>query len=227
MAEEGESGLNLEPIQAVRLAMSEALLSYMNTGERAAFLGHWPPDVSTYLSDNPTPEQLLEVLTKFRCGYASSMTLLALWREHSDLFDVMTILYSASVEEKPESQFQDHGEHGQYIDHELFLVCDKNGVWYAGSPSNYIEDSKLPNPITNVYQSSDLNELLDQITKAEGGLWPSKKFIELQAKSNCLFPHIDGDAFVCPVVSKKGDEEVFKTKNSFRIKIGLKTKQAE
>lgn len=68
--------------------------------------------------------------------------------------------------------------------HQAFLVKDRKGRWFAGSPANFRQGQE-PSRLTTLYEGS-LHEVMTQLKKTEGGDWPSEEFIKEQFRDNQL-----------------------------------------
>ncbi len=132
-------------------------------------------------------EEMLRNISEGKCGRASTHSLFILCSKYADLFDVMLLL--ASYRDNHSSEFHDKNiEH-----HALFLVRDTTGIWHAGSPANHRIGSS-DSPLTKIISSRNLEEVISEISKSEGGLWPSADFINQAI----------GNGYKRPFITKEG-----------------------
>lgn len=118
------------------------------------------------------------------CGKASIYALAYLAKMYVYLFDYMFLIQARLTAER---DFYKAG----LLQHVLFAVRDKGGMWFAGSPANHNSDvPKDENSMTRIIRGNTLAEIISVIEKKEGGLWPSADFIEAQIPTYYGHPKI-------------------------------------
>jgi len=130
--------------------------------------------------------ETVQELTEKKCLHGCLAAIYHLMKENEKDFDTMILLSSFRVEHLLETHFK----RADWYWHRYFLVQDRLGVWYAGSPANYSEGGKY-NPLKTIFFSEDLSSILDQIKLREGGLWPDRKEIVKVATGRLAMPSPD------------------------------------
>jgi hypothetical protein len=135
-------------------------------------------------SFNADVETILEKDSRDRCFEGSSYALLYLYQNHKDLFQRFILFGGVKP---PFSSFS-------WREHYYFLVQDKKGVWYAGSPANYHlgvphykEDDELykeylqllsKDIMMTVLSSPHLEDIIRDVQSSFAGRWPSAEFLQ-------------------------------------------------
>lgn len=129
-------------------------------------------------------EAILVNATRNECCYATSLVITFLHNKYSDLFSGIILLQAVDA---AGTLFDGRGEHHN------FLLKDKTGVWYSGSPANHTTSD--PNSrLTSLHVEDDLDELLYAIKKRDGGLWPTEeKITEALTNPTLAFPSLEYD----------------------------------
>lgn len=117
---------------------------------------------------------LLVQKTRSGCEIASRTVVTYLADKYPELFEAIAIL---RAERRPKSLIKG------WNFHENFLVLGKDGTWYAGSPANYHPHSRV-NRLTDTMFDASLEHVLDQIRARDGGLWPTRDFLESRLLSS-------------------------------------------
>jgi hypothetical protein len=127
-------------------------------------------------------EGIIERKTNGKCRDACISVIKHLANNHSTLFKGMVILEALGGIKDLINKRWNH--------HDNFLVLDKKGFWYAGSPANFRpqytddEDQRF----TRLIISRKLQEVLDRIEYEDEGLWPTAKFIKNAFKNQSTLP---------------------------------------
>jgi hypothetical protein len=164
MFREYEPVNQVKPVEAVADAMMIAT---------CVLTKDWLDDIRMDVIDDETSvvellkRQVIEA-TNGRCFVGSAIALAYLKQEQESLFDKMCMLIAYS---DSENKFRDDG----WSFHAYFLVQDKDGVWFAGSPANYEGQEEGNDCLTNFFYDRSLKLVLDRIQSFEGGCWPDEK----------------------------------------------------
>lgn len=110
--------------------------------------------------------ELMMKLSSGKCRQASAVVMAFLLDKYPDKFQNMVLLES-------------HSDEGNWLEngwrwHDYFLVLGEDGVWYAGSPANYLGEfgeSRLVRIIAN----TSMKYVLEKIKTIEGGAWPRER----------------------------------------------------
>jgi hypothetical protein len=136
------------------------------------------PETST---EGLTMTEIATDATERKCADASGKALYFLWDRYNTYFDEMMILTSRSTSDIITEDHQFKQDRERWMGHSVAVAKGIDGKYYAFSPANYDSghakkgfDESL---LTSVYEATDLQELVDQIQGAEGGLWPTEEQI--------------------------------------------------
>lgn len=111
-----------------------------------------------------------------RCEAASATAAEYLYTKHGELFDTIMAIKSFAHTQQLKNA---------YGFHVYFLAQDKENCRYAGSPANHTDQSG--SPMTKIFKSKNLGEILDKIEEKDGGEWPTKETIVSEIEKN-YFP---------------------------------------
>jgi hypothetical protein len=103
----------------------------------------------------------IDYSSKHKCKPSAEEVVRRLSQNHGDLFDKLTSI-------------QTWGDLKDFPYHSLFLAHGVDGAWYAGSASNN-DNKRGKRRFSIIYESPDLDVILDMIKRDEGGEWPSSK----------------------------------------------------
>lgn len=116
-------------------------------------------------------EKHLKRNTADKCKDSSIYAIDYLNGKHGGLFSHLLLLEAHRNEAVP---FKSNSD---YDFHTYFLARDKEGIWYAGSPANHTIGGRN-SPLTTVFSSESLDEILSLIRQKDGGDWPSAQYVE-------------------------------------------------
>jgi len=131
--------------------------------------------------ENKSLQDIVILGTESKCQRSSTEAIDFLNWRYPNLFDSMTIL--TSYDDPKHSHQLKNG----YKYHTYFLVKSKDGTWYASSPANH-EPGKGESPLTKIFSSQNLQEVLDDIQVTDGGEWPNAEFIKQALRSSYVSP---------------------------------------
>lgn len=154
----------LSPEIRARLETPDAVANAMMATQWKIVSNLYIPDKKS--EDNWELELALRLRYQDFCIRASVYPTYYLHTKHPELFDKLAVLGGIATEDVPMKSSW------KWSFHTYFLAKGKNSIWYAGSPSNYTQDTDLTNPITTVYQSRDIKQVLEGIRQKDGGIWP-------------------------------------------------------
>lgn len=142
----------ITPREAVADAMMAVQARYINNvvGRR----GNNAPRDETEL------QLFIDSESAYRCKPAAVDVVRILSKNNPRLFDQSTVIESWHTSDFPY--------------HALFLVHGVNDVWYAGSASNN-DTARGRRRFSTIYESKELDVVLDIIKRYEGGEWPSSE----------------------------------------------------
>lgn len=130
-------------------------------------------------------EELLEVASARACLIGSVHVIDYLQQKYVHLFPVLTLLkgYSGIREtEDGEVTARSFNFNPRHIWTACFLAQDMTGVWHAGSPGNHAANSP-ESPLTRVFSSQDLNEVIQEVESFLGGFWVPADAIQAGLKN--------------------------------------------
>lgn len=153
-----------------------------------------------------TPEDLNEILRKEtwgECSAASAHSLYMLQVKHSELFDRLALLRSEVTRQDPQTQFKNP----QFYSHAYFLARFREfpQTWFASSPANF-QEGKF-NPLTTIFRSPQLKNVLRAIQERDGGQWPNDSQVVGLLDEECQAPILISDNLVevTEVLKRKGE----------------------
>lgn len=113
-------------------------------------------------SDSRSLDEIVAVQTSGRCHQASQKAAEYL-KEHAQLFRCILLLKATGWGQRFVVR--------DWAMHMYFMAESQRGFWYAGSPANF--HLRRPNPLTTVFVSRHLEDVLAKITAVDGGTWPT------------------------------------------------------
>jgi hypothetical protein len=136
---------------------------------------------------------LIERRTYYKCLVASNFALDFLIERYPDKFDRLFLLSQDLLGVPNASDYA--FKHSSWQAHTLFVARDIDGIWYAGSPANYVKgDSVSETRIKDYYSDSSLTGLLSQIKEVEGGYWEiSEDEIDRYYTHPCIYDSVESD----------------------------------
>ena len=116
-------------------------------------------------------DEVVETKTEGKCRVACSIVASYLANKYRELFRGIVILEALGGIKELISW--------KWNFHDNFLALDKNGTWYAGSPTNYRPEYPDDRQrITRLIHSKNLQDVLDTIEHEDEGLWPAASYIQ-------------------------------------------------
>lgn len=124
--------------------------------------------------DYRTLPQALSNDTEGQCIRASSHCLYLLQEKHSDLFNHLFLL---SVTKNFAGWPYTRLKNAKYDSHSYFIAKAKgeSELIYASSPANFRAGPL--NPLTTIFENTDLNKVLASIEERDGGMWSTSERI--------------------------------------------------
>lgn len=114
---------------------------------------------------------ITRLATKGGCREAAAHVITFLGEKHGNFFSKLVLIEALSS--------ADNLLTNGWGWHDYFLALGVDGVWYAGSPANYQDDlGEYVGDMLKIIASESLDEVIEEITSFEGGLWPEPKEIK-------------------------------------------------
>jgi len=140
---------------------------------------------------------IVSMATEKQCHLASIDTVYFLTKKYPDLFKKMFLVSSEIVGTR---YFYSNEK---MTTHTYFVALGSDNLWYAGSPANHnfrLKDGSLEfgngeSYALSIIKEPDLTQILSDITKRDGGVWPDATELTTELNSNI---------FSNPILNKKG-----------------------
>lgn len=160
-----ETVQNTTPLGAIEEAVKESI--WIQTKTKLEMPGF-------FYEDGKLPTTLREAVkvgTSGMCAIGSENVIHKLATEKGNLFDKMTLISTNIL--SPDSPLNyDLPQEDRFTYHTYFLVQDKNGVWYAGSPANHYQ-TKEKDYATTLIVDKDLDALLRKMESRDKSSYPT------------------------------------------------------
>jgi hypothetical protein len=182
------SNPNIEAGDAMASAMMQVQSNFVKLAEvEPSYWQHKSPTL-------PSLDEELARISQSKCHAGSESLLFHLANsEHfSEQFEAAFLLISRAA--------KGFYNNPHWKLHVYAVTKSKEGIWRAASPANHTNITRLPNvpegdslpktDMTRIHEAGSLEELLNSITRQDGGIWPSEaEIISALESPDYQLPH--------------------------------------